>query len=267
MIELILGGAYSGKSRYAEELAEERVEPDRGEVVYVATGRELAADVDRRLARLGSHWRLVEEDLALAEVLEDTARGDTCVIIDDLTLWLENLLAEGDSVLDEERDALLDLLPELPGELILVHSEVGLGLRPEASPLPARLREESGYLAQDLAALAGRVQLVVAGLPVPVKGGTAHALAAQPAPASASARVTRVTLETRRSSNEAPSRITIPVELLGVAVGMLPPHLRERIDDQGIPVEALIQLAQNQVSPGVVLELEDGRGQITVRLD
>lgn len=165
MIELILGGARSGKSSFAEAQAR----ASGLKVIYLATGEarddEMAARISHHRARRPAGWRTVEEPLALAAALARMAARDTCVLVDCLTLWLANvLLAERDG----EVAKLLEALPGLPGRIILVSNEVGWGIVPE-NALARRFRDEQGRLNQKVAALADRVTLVAAGLPLALK--------------------------------------------------------------------------------------------------
>lgn len=165
MIELVIGGARSGKSAYAERRA-----LDSGlHVVYLATAQALDTEMAERIvhhrARRPATWRSVEEPLALAAVLAREATPDTCVLIDCLTLWLSNVLLAGR---DDEIAKLLDVLPTLPGHLIFVSNEVGWGIVPE-SALARRFRDEQGRLNQRIAAIGDRVTLVAAGLPLELK--------------------------------------------------------------------------------------------------
>ncbi len=161
---LILGGARSGKSRYAERLALESGK----ETVYIATGwagdEEMSARIDRHREQRPQAWLTVEEPCALAKALQTHAAGNRCLIVDCLTLWLANLLEQGDGRFQQERGALLDTLPNLPGTLCLVSNEVGLGIVP-INPLARRFVDEAGWLHQDLAQLCERVVWVTAGLP------------------------------------------------------------------------------------------------------
>ncbi len=150
MKELILGGARSGKSALAQQRAEQSGLP----VIYVATARILD---DEMTARVALHqdarpedWELIEEPLFLANVLNDYADPNQCLLIDCLTLWLSNLLAEGDESLESQKYRLLTILPEMPGHIILVSNEVGQGIVP-ANPLSRRFRDEAGRLHQELA--------------------------------------------------------------------------------------------------------------------
>jgi adenosylcobinamide kinase/adenosylcobinamide-phosphate guanylyltransferase len=170
MLELILGGARSGKSRLAEKLATE----SGLAVVYIATSQaldgEMSARVAQHRARRPAHWALVEEPVALARVLREQAREGRCLLVDCLTLWLTNLLLLDDEArLAAERDALLDTLGELPGRILLVSNETGLGVVPMGE-LTRRYVDEAGWLHQALAERSRRVQFCVAGLPMILKG-------------------------------------------------------------------------------------------------
>ena len=171
MLELILGGARSGKSRLAEQRA-----ADSGlRVTYIATSQaldgEMAARIEHHRARRPAHWGLVEEPLALAQVLREQAAPERCLLVDCLTLWLTNLLMLDDAArLAAERQALLETLPELPGRVILVSNETGLGVVP-LGELTRRYVDEAGWLHQALAAACQRVTFTVAGLPMVLKGG------------------------------------------------------------------------------------------------
>ncbi|APQ14028.1 bifunctional adenosylcobinamide kinase/adenosylcobinamide-phosphate guanylyltransferase [Pseudomonas oryzihabitans] len=170
MRELILGGARSGKSALAERLAAE----SGLAVTYIATAggsdAELARRIERHAARRPAHWALVEEPLALAERLQMLATPDTCLLVDCLTLWLTNLLLLDDPQrLDQACAALLDVVPQLPGRLIFVSNETGLGVVP-LGELTRRYVDAAGELHQALATRCDRVVLTVAGLPLTLKG-------------------------------------------------------------------------------------------------
>lgn len=178
--ELILGGARSGKSRHAEQIAA----ASGLAVTVIATAEagddEMAGRIRRHRADRPAGWRTVEEPLALAAALRREAAPDRCLIVDCLTLWLTNLLAGAEHLppaasadalprFRRERDALLAALPDLPGRVLLVANEVGLGLVPE-SPLGRLFRDEAGRLNQAVAAACPRVVFVAAGLPLVLKG-------------------------------------------------------------------------------------------------
>lgn len=170
MHELILGGARSGKSRLAEKLAAE----SGLAVTYIATSQPLDGEMNLRVQqhreRRPAHWGLVEEPLELARVLIEQAGADKCLLIDCLTLWLTNLLMLDDPArLSAERAALLDCLAGLPGRIILVSNETGLGVVP-LGELTRRYVDEAGWLHQALAERCSRVIFSVAGLPMVLKG-------------------------------------------------------------------------------------------------
>ena len=171
MKELILGGIRSGKSR----LAEQRAQDSGLELVYVATARadgdeELSERIHRHRERRSAVWTVVEEPLALAATLEAEAAAHRCVLVECLTLWLTNLLcSEEPALFARERAAFMRILPRLTGRVILVSNETGLGVVP-MGVLSRRFVDESGTLHQWLAASCDRVILTVAGLPQAVKG-------------------------------------------------------------------------------------------------
>ncbi|MGZ8257393.1 MAG: bifunctional adenosylcobinamide kinase/adenosylcobinamide-phosphate guanylyltransferase [Gallionella sp.] len=170
MRELILGGVRSGKSC----LAEQHAEASGLQVVYVATAQVRDAEMQARIAhhraRRPASWQVIEVGQNLAEVLQREARADRCILVDCLTLWLTQLLCEADeAVLRNERQALLDVLPSLSGEIILVSNETNMGIVPMGE-LSRRYCDEMGRLHQQLGTICERVILTVAGLPLVVKG-------------------------------------------------------------------------------------------------
>lgn len=170
MLQLILGGARSGKSRLAEALATR----SGLAVTYIATSQPVDGELNQRVIlhrqRRPDSWGLVEEPLALARVLREHAASDHCLLVDCLTLWLTNLLMLDDAErLAEERQALLDSVAGLPGEIIFVSNETGLGVVP-LGELTRRYVDEAGLLHQALAERCQRVVLTVAGLPLTLKG-------------------------------------------------------------------------------------------------
>lgn len=170
MRTLILGGARSGKSALAEKLADE----SGRDVVYIATAQagdqEMTARIAHHRARRPAQWLCVEEPLSLAAVLREQARTDRCLLVDCLTLWLSNLLGDADAGrFAHERALLLDALPHLPGDVLMVSNEVGLGIVPMGE-LTRRFVDEAGRLHQSIAAASERVLFVAAGLPFVLKG-------------------------------------------------------------------------------------------------
>ncbi|WP_337153955.1 bifunctional adenosylcobinamide kinase/adenosylcobinamide-phosphate guanylyltransferase [Pseudomonas protegens] len=170
MLQLILGGARSGKSRLAEKLAGDSALA----VTYIATSQPLDGEMNQRIAhhreRRPAHWGLIEEPLELARVLQESAGEGRCLLVDCLTLWLTNLLMlEAPERLAAEREALLHCLANLPGEIIFVSNETGMGVVP-LGELTRRYVDEAGWLHQALAERCQRVVLTVAGLPLTLKG-------------------------------------------------------------------------------------------------
>lgn len=168
MIELILGGARSGKSRHAMQ----RAQQSGLAVLYCATAQalddEMLSRIEHHRAERPADWRTIEEPLQLATTLAREAAPSRCLLVDCLTLWLSNVLLENR---EEEIVRLLAVLPTLPGHLILVSNEVGFGIVPD-NALARRFRDEQGRLNQCIAQIADRVTLIAAGLPLPLKGGS-----------------------------------------------------------------------------------------------
>ena len=165
-LTLVIGGARSGKSRYAEALIAAQLPP----WTYVATAEagdhEMIARIRTHRKRRGAHWRTVEAPRDLQAALATGAGGP--VLVDCLTLWLSNLmLAEMD--VEQEIEKLEAALTAAAAPVVLVANEVGLGIVPEF-PLGRRFRDMQGMLNQRMAARADRVVLMVAGLPLAVKG-------------------------------------------------------------------------------------------------
>lgn len=170
MRELILGGVRSGKSRLAEQHAQDSGLP----VTYIATATcedaEMRARIAHHQAQRPVHWQLVEEPHALAAALQRHAAADHCMLVDCMTLWLTNLLCmQDESRLQTEVQSLLEILPALPGHIILVSNETGMGIVP-LGELTRRYCDEAGRLHQALAQSCERVILTVAGLPLHLKG-------------------------------------------------------------------------------------------------
>jgi adenosylcobinamide kinase/adenosylcobinamide-phosphate guanylyltransferase len=162
----VLGGAASGKSRHAEAL----VSASPGPWDYLATAEARDAEMAERIAlhraRRGPGWRTREAPRELAQALAATPDGRP-LLVDCLTLWLTNVvLADADAAAEAERLAAALAAPR--GPWVVVSNEVGLGIVPE-NALARRFRDLAGRLNERVAAVADRVVLVVAGLPVTVK--------------------------------------------------------------------------------------------------
>lgn len=169
MNELVLGGARSGKSGYAQQRA-----IDSGlQVIYFATATagdaEMQARIKRHQAERPTHWQLVEEPIALADTLKEHALAEHCLLVDCLTLWLSNLLGlQDEDVFQAQLNKLFEVLPTLPGKIIFVSNETGLGIIPMGE-LTRRYCDEAGLLHQRLAQLCESVTFMVAGLPQKLK--------------------------------------------------------------------------------------------------
>ena len=166
-LTLVVGGARSGKSRYAESLVMGFPPP----WLYVATAEPLDGEMTARIAahraRRGADWRAIEAPRDLAGPLADNMAG-RAVLVDCLTLWLSNLML-ADADVEAETERLEAVLARSSAPLVLVSNEVGSGIVPD-NALGRRFRDAQGRLNQRMAARANRVVLMVAGLPLVVKG-------------------------------------------------------------------------------------------------
>ncbi len=171
MKELILGGARSGKSYYAEL----RAKQSGLDVIYVATAQALDAEMQQRIQhhqqQRPSHWKLIEEPLELVSVLKKNATSSSCILVDCLTLWLSNQLCADEHKLQLEKniDELIKVLPELSGHIIFVSNEVSMGIIPMGE-MNRQFVDEAGRLHQRLAAICENVTFMVAGIPSHIKG-------------------------------------------------------------------------------------------------
>jgi adenosylcobinamide kinase / adenosylcobinamide-phosphate guanylyltransferase len=164
---LVLGGARSGKSAYAQSLAESY----GSERLYLATAaagdEEMAARIARHQADRGQGWTTLEEPLEIAWALLTHAQPSRVVLVDCLTLWLSNLMLAG-------RDpgppvaALADAIGELAGPVVLVSNEVGMGLVPD-NKLGREFRDWQGRANREIGAACDAVIFVAAGLPLQLK--------------------------------------------------------------------------------------------------
>jgi len=170
MLQLILGGARSGKSRLAEQTAINT----QLAVTYVATAQALDPEMQSRIEhhqnQRPAHWSLVEEPLLLAKTLQKIDRPNQIILVDCLTLWLTNLLVLDDQSIQQfECEQLLKVLPTLESEIILVSNETGLGVVP-LGEISRRFVDEAGRLHQALGQIADKVVFCVAGFPMILKG-------------------------------------------------------------------------------------------------
>ncbi|MBC3886589.1 bifunctional adenosylcobinamide kinase/adenosylcobinamide-phosphate guanylyltransferase [Undibacterium griseum] len=190
---LIFGGARSGKSAFAEQLATQwMTQPARAgsapghgrQVIYLATAQAADAEMQQRIThhqqRRPAEWRTLEQPLALADTIRRHSQPDTLILIDCITVWLSNCLFADNrdfpeigtitppAIYTEQRAALLDALAQAPGEVILVSNEVGMGIVPMGA-VSRWFTDEAGWLNQALASCSERVIWVAAGLPLYLK--------------------------------------------------------------------------------------------------
>ncbi|MDB1125228.1 bifunctional adenosylcobinamide kinase/adenosylcobinamide-phosphate guanylyltransferase [Vibrio algarum] len=168
-IELVLGGARSGKSSYAEQVAKSSGKS----VIYIATSEvlddEMAKRVQMHQAQRPKEWKVIEEPLHLVRELKSNSKPDNCILVDCMTLWLSNcLFSESRISWTDFKSQLLQTLEQLPGQVILVTNEVGSGIVPMGN-MSRRFVDEAGWLHQAIATRATKVTLVVAGLPMTLK--------------------------------------------------------------------------------------------------
>ncbi|RDH81590.1 MAG: bifunctional adenosylcobinamide kinase/adenosylcobinamide-phosphate guanylyltransferase [endosymbiont of Galathealinum brachiosum] len=169
MKQFILGGARSGKSTYAEQLAK----ASDKKVIYIATATAGDEEMSQRIRlhqqQRPEHWQLIEEPVNLPDVLIENNNPGNCLLIDCLTLWLSNCMAidDEDFVLQKQNE-LINVITELKSDLILVSNEVGQGIVP-MSELGRKFVDESGRLHQKIAQVCERVVFITAGLPQVLK--------------------------------------------------------------------------------------------------
>jgi len=168
-LSLIIGGARSGKSRFAEELASQ----DKGKVSYVATATAIDKEMDERIshhkARRPTHWTLHECPLTLPQLLRIEAQKEQTILVDCLTIWLNNQVYENPN---QDFSLLFSSLAgsilDAKAHIIFVANEVGLGVIP-LGEITRQFVDEAGRLNQQIAQLADKVTFMVAGLPLTLK--------------------------------------------------------------------------------------------------
>lgn len=164
---LVLGGARSGKSSYAQT----RAEALDGELRFVATAQafdtEMTDRITRHRADRGQRWSTIEAPIDLAAAIRAESREGRVLLVDCLTLWTSNLLLAGHDIATATGE-LVRAVSTAPGPLILVANEVGLGIVPD-NALARRFRDEAGRVNQRIAAAADEVVFIAAGLPLRLK--------------------------------------------------------------------------------------------------
>ena len=170
-LTFVLGGARSGKSRYAESVVSALPPPWFYLATATAGDEEMATRIKAHRARRAASWRTVEAPRDIAGAL--AVCGKAPALVDCLTLWLSNLML-GEADVEAEVDRLEQALQAATAPVVLVANEVGFGIVPD-HPLGRRFRDWQGLVNQRMAARADRVVLMVAGLPLVLKGAAKEA--------------------------------------------------------------------------------------------
>lgn len=167
-VTLVLGGARSGKSTFAEGIVEAMSQTR----IYVATAQarddEMRARILSHQDRRGAGWETIEAPLDVSQALQDHAPAGHPMLVDCLTLWVTNLMLDAHDI-DRAFGELVATLPTLKGPVVLVSNEVGLGIVPD-NAMARAFRDHAGRLHQHIAGLADEVYFVTAGLPLKMKG-------------------------------------------------------------------------------------------------
>ena len=170
-VTLVLGGVRSGKSRFALEIAS-----SARSVTFIATARGsddgMRRKIERHQSERPAHWRTHEEPLQLAEAISSAQSGSEATVVDCLTLFAANLMdayGENRAAMDASIDELCSALRKSDGKIVLVSNEVGSGIVPEYAA-GRQFRDLLGEMNQRIAAVADNVVLMIAGLPLPIKG-------------------------------------------------------------------------------------------------
>ncbi|MBL8663495.1 MAG: bifunctional adenosylcobinamide kinase/adenosylcobinamide-phosphate guanylyltransferase [Candidatus Odyssella sp.] len=167
-VMLITGGARAGKSRYAERLMAAR--PARHAVIATATAgdAEMAERIARHRAERDKTWETIEQPISVRSAIRNSARPDRIVLVDCLTLWISNLMAEQRDI-EVEMQGLVGTLKIAAGPVIIVSNEVGLGIVPD-NALARAFRDNLGRANQLVAAAAEVAVFMAAGIPIVLKG-------------------------------------------------------------------------------------------------
>ena len=169
MKTLILGGARSGKSNYAQKLAL----ASKKQIIYIATAQAKDIEMQKRIALHQTNrpksWQVVEEPIFLANALKTANTMNTLTIVDCLTMWLTNLLLTNRKTFKKELSGFLKSINDFNNDLILISNETGMGIVPD-DPLSRSFRDEIGFLHQALAKKCDNVLFIIAGLPHTLKG-------------------------------------------------------------------------------------------------
>ena len=175
-VTLVLGGARSGKSAWAQNSIEAGFDHDWQAATFIATAEakdpEMVDRIERHKAERDARWTTVESPIGVPRAIMEHARVGRPVLVDCLTLWLSNMMLSERDV-SAMTTALLGTLRAPPGPVVLVSNEVGLGLVPE-TPLGRSFRDAQGRLNQQVARAADHVVFLAAGLPLTLKNEKGH---------------------------------------------------------------------------------------------
>ena len=168
-ITLILGGARSGKSVFGEKLALNK----DSKPIYIFTAQSFDEEMDERIRihkdrRKKQSWQDVEATINLPAAISELSKKEKVILVDCLSLWLTNLILNERNI-DRDITEFLNALEKSPGDVILVSSEVGLGIVPD-NEMSREFRDNLGSLHQRVAAISETVIMMVAGIPMVVKG-------------------------------------------------------------------------------------------------
>jgi len=169
-IYFITGGARSGKSSFAEKLANGPFEKRAYLATAQALDAEMVARIEQHRKRRGATWDTYEEPLAVAELARKLSGKYDVLLLDCLTLWLSNVMAriEDDEAVQSEFDGLSAAITAFGGSCVIVSNEVGLGIVPD-NPLARRFRDLAGVLNQRMARIADEVYFLASGIPMKIK--------------------------------------------------------------------------------------------------
>ncbi|MEG3766491.1 bifunctional adenosylcobinamide kinase/adenosylcobinamide-phosphate guanylyltransferase [Alteromonas sp. 14N.309.X.WAT.G.H12] len=175
MIHFIIGGARSGKSRFAQQTVTELAQSGDQDIYYIATATVTDTQMEKRIQRHQQdrpcHWKLVEAPYTLPQAIADIPDQDL-ILVDCLTLWLNNLLfKQPEQQFEDIFTQLTDVLSARKGTTILVANEVGLGIIPMGE-ISRQFVDQAGWLNQAIGAIAHKVTFVAAGLPLTLKASS-----------------------------------------------------------------------------------------------
>ena len=171
MITFIIGGARSGKSSFALDLANKSVLSEGGQKVYIATAQALDNETKERIEKhkkeRSDEWITIEEPLNITALIKNIHTQYDAILIDCLTLWLSNLML-ADKDIETEIETFCSSLSTVQCSLFTVSNEVGMGIVPDNEP-SRKFRDMTGYLNQKVAGIANEVYSVTAGIPLKIK--------------------------------------------------------------------------------------------------